>query len=140
MGMAFARKKPYEYQGTQYAADIKDGDIIEILNEGAIVPGQWGERNVFAVKTRNGDKALALNQVSQNNLIEAFGEDTKNWIGKEVKVWTIRAMVSGKMQTVIYLSHPGWDMDEEGNFSANGTKVEKDDDDMEEIDFDEPEK
>lgn len=137
LGIGFARKKAYEYQGTKYEADVRDGDIITILDGGKVVPGQYGEQNVFTIKTRNGDKGLALNQVSQNNMIEAFGENTDGWVNKTVKVWTIRAMVAGKMQTVLYLAHPEWEMDEEGNFESNGEKVETDDDGIDEINFDE---
>ncbi len=136
LGVGFARKKAYEYQGTKYEADLKDGDIITMLDGGKTVPGQFGEQNVFNIQTRNGEKALAFNQVSQNNLIEAFGENTDSWVNKKVKVWTIKAMVGGKMQTILYLSHPDWEMDDEGKFSANGSPVEADDEGVDEIIWD----
>ncbi len=134
MGIGFARKKPYEYQGVKYLADIKDGDIVTILDSGTVVQGQFGEQNVFKIKTRNGEKALALNQASANNLIGAFGEDTDSWEGKEVKVWTLKAMVAGKMQTIVYVAEPSWEMDDEGNFTGE-TKAKEDDDVVDEEDI-----
>lgn len=118
MGMAFARKKAYEYEGKKYEADVKDGDIVTVLDEGQVIIGQYGEQHVFKVKTRNGEKALTLNQKSINNLVDSFGEDSNGWINKDVKAWVLKAMVSGKLSLIVYLSHPDAEMDEEGNFSS----------------------
>ena len=126
-GIAFARKKDYEYEGQKFEADLKDGDIVTIQNAGQQLEGQFGTQTVFTLKTRNGDKGLALNQKSINNLIDAFGEETGNWIGKEAKVWALRAMVSGKMQTVVYLSPEDWTMTDEGEFVSPNDKAMEDD-------------
>lgn len=116
MTTPWARKKSYEYQGTQYEADIKNNDIVTILNSGTIIEGQFGAQEAFAIKTRNGDKTISLNQVTQNNLIESFGEDTENWKGKDVKVHIIKAMIKGKLQPCVYLAEPSWEMDDDGDF------------------------
>ena len=88
--------------------DINQGDILEILDEGREIPGQWGERNVFRVLTLNGDRFLTFNSTSMNYLIDVFGDETKNWIGKKVKVWLVKSNVGGKMRDVVYLTHPTW--------------------------------
>lgn len=140
MGIGFAQKKKYEYQGVQYEADVKDGDIITILNDGTVIQGQYGEQHVFKIKTRNGEKALALNQASINNLVGFYGEDTTKWIDKDVKVWAIKAMVAGKMQTIIYISDVSDEMDEDGNFEGiNSNQTNRQDEELEampDIDFD----
>lgn len=98
--------------------DIKDGDIVLVANEGQEVSGNYGTQDVFLIKCISGEeKNVSLNQTSINNLIDSYGDDSKNWIGKEAKVWLIRAMVSGKMQTVLYLSHPLAVFDDEGRFT-----------------------
>lgn len=96
--------------------DINDGDIITILDEGQIVEGDYGPRNVFSIQTQNGEKNLSFNQTSMNNLIDSYTNNTKTWIGKEVKVWIIKAMVSGKFRNVVYLAAPDWTMLEDGSF------------------------
>jgi hypothetical protein len=116
MGGAFARKKAYDYEGKSYEADIKDGDLVKILTEGETAQGEFGEQFVVKIETRNGEKNLALNQTSVNNLVDAFGEDSANFVGKTAKVWVIKAMVSGKLQNVAYLAHPGAIMDDDGSF------------------------
>lgn len=96
--------------------DIKDGDSVVVNNSGEIVTGDYGDRHVFRVKTRSGEKLLAFNQKSLNNLIDAFGDDTDNWVGKSVKVFIVRAMVAGKLQNIVYLAAEGWDMLDDGSF------------------------
>jgi signal peptidase I len=96
--------------------DIKDGDTITIANGGTIVTGDYGDRPVFKVETRNGEKNLSFNQKSMNNLIDVYGDETGNWIGKKAKVWLVRALVSGKFQQVVYLAGPTWTMLDDGAF------------------------
>jgi hypothetical protein len=96
---------------------LKEGELITIASEGKEIEGQFGVQHVFTVKLANGDEGnLAFNQKSINNCIDAFGPDSIKWIGKEVKVWKIRAMVSGKLQWVVYLSSPESQMTDDGEF------------------------
>jgi len=98
LGGKFARTKE----------DINQGDILEILDEGRKVPSQWGERDAFKVLTLNGDRILTFNPTSMNYLIDAYGDETQNWVGKKVKVWLIKSNVGGKMRNVVYLTHSTW--------------------------------
>ena len=95
----------------QAGEDINQGDILEILDEGRKVPSQWGERgerHIFKLLTLKGDRILTFNSTSMNYLIEVFGDETKDWIGKKVKAWVVKSNVGGKMRNVIYLTHPTW--------------------------------
>ncbi len=96
--------------------DIKDGDLIIIANEGVEDDsGDFGTRQVFMVKLINGEeKNLAFNQTSINNMIDAFGEQAINWIGKQVKVWMVKQNVAGKFLQVLYVSHPQAEFGENG--------------------------
>ncbi len=94
--------------------DIKDSDIVVMLDAGTTITGDYGDRQVFKIKTRNGEKLLSFNQTSINNLIDAYGEETENWVGKNVKVWIVKASVGGKLKDVVYLSAPDWVMTEDG--------------------------
>jgi len=103
--------------------DISNEDIITIKNEGQIISGDYGERNVFKIETKNGEKLLTFNQTSMNNLIDAYGDETKNWIGKEVKVWIVKASVGGKLKDVIYLTAPDWQMGEDGFYPPENKDI-----------------
>lgn len=98
--------------------DVKDGDLVTITNEGKQIEGQFGTQDVFMVKLQDGSKEgnLALNTTSINNLIDAFGTESRNWVGKQVKIWIIRSNVGGKIMPVLYVSHPNADLDDNGQF------------------------
>ena len=88
--------------------DIHDQDIIQLVNEGQQVPGNFDKvQNIFLAKMANGsEKNISVNQTSINNLVDAFGKDSKQWIGKDIKVWLNRENVSGRFVQVMYLTHP----------------------------------
>lgn len=113
-GVPFARKMTYEYDGVKYEADIKDGDIVTILDSGSVETGQFGEQYNLKIKTRNGDKRVTLNQNTINVLVDEFGEDAENWIDKEVKVLTKKAVIAGKKVIIVYLVSGEWFLDEYG--------------------------
>ena len=107
--------------------DFKEDDIIEIASEGKQVEGQYGTQDIFLVKLSDGKEGnVSFNSTSVNNLIDAFGEDSKNWIGKKVKVWAILSNVQGKMIKVYYFSHPDAELSKEGLFELSGKKDNKD--------------
>jgi len=105
--------------------DIRDGDIITIKDSGQIISGDYGDRYVFKIETRNGEKLLTFNQTSINNLIDAYGDETGNWVNKEVKVWIVKQNVAGKLKDVIYLTAPDWVEGEDG-FVPPEKKEDKD--------------
>lgn len=95
--------------------DFKDGDVLTLLDGGQVISGTYGDQNVFKIKTPNGEKILAFNQTSMNNLIEEFGDETDSWVGKDIRVFLITQSVSGKMRKVCYLTATNWDMIEDAS-------------------------
>jgi hypothetical protein len=101
--------------------DYKDGDTIEILSEGKEIEGQFGLQDIFSAKTREGKEGnVTFNSTSINNMIDAYGEDGKNWIGKKAKVWKVKMSVQGKIKDVYFFSHPDADLTDDGIFSIPG--------------------
>ena len=105
--------------------DFKQGDLIEIMDEGKQVEGQYGTQDIFLVKvydkiTGSKEGSVSFNSTSINTLIDAFGENSKNWIGKKVKVWAIMSNVQGKMIPVYYYSHPDATLNDKGIFELSG--------------------
>jgi hypothetical protein len=110
--------------------DVFDGDIIKILDEGDWLTfnykNQQIKKLVFKIQTKfKTEKLLPLNQQSINNLIDAYGEETKDWIGKEVKVWIFKSNIGGKFVDVIYLTHPGWGFNGKHFVKKNEEKISK---------------
>jgi hypothetical protein len=103
--------------------DFNTGDLIEILNEGLTMEGDYGPRQVFKINTKNGEKNLSFNQTSINNLIDAYGDDTKKWVGKKANVEIIKSNVSGKLVNVVYLFGEDWKMLDDGSVVMKSEKV-----------------
>ena len=96
--------------------DVKDGDSIRILDAGQTTEGEYGERKTFRIETSNGEKNMSFNQTSLNNLIDAYGDETEEWIGKNAQVFVVKQMVSGTLRNVAYLAAQGWEMGDDGRF------------------------
>jgi len=96
--------------------DIKDGDVIKILDSGTIISGDYGDRHAFKVETINGEKVLSFNQTSLNNLVDAIGEESESWVGQEAKVFVVKQMVSNKLRNIAYLTGKDWTMTDDGTF------------------------
>lgn len=132
IGGAYARKEDYEYEGVKYKADIQNGDKVTILSEGEIVSGQYGEQNVFKIDTRNGEKNYPMNQKTINILIDEFGEDSKEWRGKEVNVITRKGVYAGKKGIASYLVTDDWELDEYGDLTKPADQSKDISDEVEE--------
>jgi hypothetical protein len=66
---------------------LKSGDLIKLTTEAEWVPSSLNpeEKQLVAkckIKGTDGEFNLAINSPSKNALIDAFGTDTKNWVGK----------------------------------------------------------
>ncbi len=102
-------KSPSEF--VMPRVDVKDGDYIIILDEGEYrkLP-QDPSREVltFRIKLPSGDeKKLSMNATSQKELIVAWGDDSKIWIGKRCRVEIVRQKVFTQMKDVIFLHSEG---------------------------------
>lgn len=58
-------------------------------------------------------KNISVNRSSLNALIDAYGNDSANWIGKILTIETLKMMVAGKMQTAVYLIPEGYELKED---------------------------
>lgn len=87
------------------------------MDGGTVTQGEFGEQNVFSIKTRNGEKNVALNQKSINVLVDSFGADSMQWIGKPVRVLLQKAVVAGKKTIIAYFVTEGWYLDDFGDLT-----------------------
>lgn len=132
LGGAYARKESYEWEGKKFEADIKNGDMVKILSGGTKVEGQFGEQFVIQIETKNGVKNFTLNPTTKDILIDEFGTETKQWIGKNPIVLTKKDTINGKKVVIAYLTTKDYQIDEYG-------EVVKKRDDVETIEYPEDE-
>lgn len=106
--MRVQKKISVSGEWAKVGVDFDEGDILEILSEGEITTGEYGDRHTFKIETRNGERNLSFNQTSLNQLIDAWGDDTATWKGKKAKAWILDMNVSGKIRAVVFLTAPNW--------------------------------
>lgn len=96
-------------QFVQAGVDVKTGDVVTFKDEGVIRPAEetpFG-REVFqiTVELPNGEeKTLTMNRTSIRNISKEYGDDTKEWIGKQAVVTIVQQNVRGNLKDVIYLN------------------------------------
>jgi hypothetical protein len=136
--MKFSKKESVAGTFVKKGQDIKDGDIITINNSGKIVDGQFGSQNVFSIKTKAGEFLMSFNQTSINSLVDEWGEESENWIGKNVKVHSIKQNVAGKFINVYYVAPDGYEMGEDGFEKEGNQKSQSEEVPTINLDDDEP--
>jgi hypothetical protein len=117
-----------EYTKTQFvsggwvkAAELKSGTRAKIVTEAAPVQSQFKDKNdqpktqdVCKVRFEGQPEPLNvnLNRATIFGLIEAFGTDSKKWIGPTLTVHTEKVVVGGKRVTAMYLVPEGFEVKE----------------------------
>ena len=88
--------------------NVNHRDVLTILNEGGYVPSQRDpdgeDRLQLTVKLPGGEEKLASpNQTSVIEMVRAWGDDSKEWVGQKVAVKIGQQRVFGEDKLVIYL-------------------------------------
>lgn len=71
------------------AKSVKDGDVLEIVDEGKIEFNDALKKDMFNIKVKlNGDKVKTWSPNNKHGklLQQSFGVDTQKWIGKKVQI------------------------------------------------------
>ena len=88
------------------AEDCKGGEIVEILSEGEIAEITSPEGKVknvlnYKVSVDGQEKEWTPNRTCGQMLMQAWGEDDKNWIGKKFQIELMRTQMFGKVKNAI---------------------------------------
>lgn len=89
--------------------NAKKGDIITLIDEGRQkemkgFDGQMKKVWEFTVQLANGEtKIYTMNTSTQKVLVNQFGNDTKNWIGKPLEVSIEKKPIDGQIKYILYL-------------------------------------
>ena len=98
--------------GTKYYSGkkAKDGDVITFVDEGAWVDTKFKKddgsiRRAFqmTIEVNNEQCVFNLNKKNSDVLVEAWGHETKEWIGRKAKVTLKEAEIAGEDMIVIRL-------------------------------------
>ena len=119
----------YSKQNFVGGAWIKKGEVVsgtkaKLVSETEPQPSNFknpkGEvqmQDVAKIRLEGGTDALniSLNRATIYGLVDAFGEDSKEWIGKPLTVITEKSSYGGKRGYSIYLLAEGYELKEDEN-------------------------
>ena len=100
------------------AGELTDGIQIKIVAETKTNPnGKFGPEEVTQVKVKGfeGVKNARLNKTTLNAFVDAWGGESKSWIGKIVTARPDKQTISGRRVVVLYLVPEGYELTEDAN-------------------------
>ncbi|MBA7680528.1 hypothetical protein ES703_88845 [subsurface metagenome] len=88
------------------AEDCKGGEVVTFIDGGTveeIVTPEGKAKTVlnFQVEYDGKEKTFTPNKGNGNILVEAFGEDSEKWVGKQFKITLTKVKVFGKVKDSI---------------------------------------
>jgi hypothetical protein len=94
--------------------DVSTGDIVTFVDAGKefeeddkFKPGKKRLKFEIGVSLDNGDeKVVSLNNTSKANLMDVYGANSDEWVGKTARVEVITQKVGDSFKDVVYLTHP----------------------------------
>jgi len=127
------------------STDVAHKDVLTIESE-----GKWQEsarfkkedgtpQNEFRInfKLDNGDvRNTTLNWTNVKLLVKAFGDETANWVGKEVRAWKTKSEKAKSGFTFIYVP-TDWNRDDTGEWIVPEGSQAKDENGLDSIDYEE---
>lgn len=112
-------------------SEVVSGTKCKLVSETAPQPSEFGSQDVAKIRFKGEEgepKNVRINKPSINALIDAFGDDSKAWIGNILTAVTEKMVVSGKRVTALYLVPEGYSLGEdEGHYlviTKDGGKTE----------------
>lgn len=100
------------------ADSVVDGSKVKIINEvvkrdSPFKDDEGNQKTENVGKVQIGDKEpvnMRFNWTTIYGLMDAFGKDTKEWVGQTVTARVKEAVVGDKVRTIIYLVADGFEL------------------------------
>ena len=91
--------------------DVFEGDEVIIVGEGEFIELTQQDKSVrtrlkipITLPRDGATKPIILNETTRKALIEGFGKNTADWVGKAAAVSVVKQNVGGTMKDVTYLT------------------------------------
>ena len=92
--------------------DVENGQVVTISGKTVEeVESQYGSRLQIGIIVNGKEKVASLNPTSRNFIIEAYGDETDDWKGNELRVHVVNTKVGKAFKDVIYFTHPNKDLE-----------------------------
>ena len=112
--------------------DVKSGTKAKLISETAPKQGKFTDdegkpkmQDVAKIRFEGVEEPLniALNRATIYGLIDAFGSDSKEWIGKTLTTQTEKMIVAGRNVRALYLIPEGFELTEDSGGYNVITKI-----------------
>ena len=99
------------------ASEVENGTKAKLVSETVRSESQFKDKegnaktqDVAKIRVQNHPEPynVSINRASLNGLIEAFGEESKDWCSQTLTIQTEKVVVAGKRVTVLYLVPEGF--------------------------------
>lgn len=110
--------------------EIAHKDIVAVVSEaGWVESKKWKKEDGITpvsefrvdIKLKNGDiRNTTLNWSNVKLLVEAWGDETKSWLNKELRAWKTKSEKAKSGFTYIYVP-TNWERNDMGEWITNGT-------------------
>ena len=90
------------------AADLQGKRVrvnIEWVGQEMLRDDKGGEQEKIVVQFRKRDKKLVLNKTNAETIARMLGDDTDDWIGKEIQLYPAQVNFAGQMVPEIGRAH-----------------------------------
>lgn len=97
---------------------LKGGEKAKLKSEATEQPSQQGGTQWVAKLLVQGQPEalnVSINKPSKNALIDAFGEETADWVDKVLTLQVEKTVVSGKRGIAMYLVPEGFEVSEDND-------------------------
>jgi|TARA_R100001530_G_scaffold121166_1_gene88555 hypothetical protein len=108
------------------SSEVEDGIKAKLVSESKPIEGEYGTQDIAKIRFQGEEedsKNVRLNKTTINGLIDAFGDESKNWVNQVLTARTEKAQVAGKRVTILYLIPEGYGLSEDSNGYVIITKV-----------------
>jgi len=83
------------------AENTKDGDVMEMLDEGKFEEKDWGKILNINVEVNGLKKIYSPSRDTGKRFQKAWGRDSKNWIGKKAKAFIVNYKSFGNTKQAV---------------------------------------
>lgn len=104
-----------------------EGDFAKLASEAIEEEGKFGPQIVAKMKVKGrGEGKFSINPPTVNALIEAFGQESSNWMDKVLTIHIEKVRSAGRQGLSVYLIPEGFDFwDDEKGYLVIGKKEDK---------------
>lgn len=98
-----AKRQKNELSHTLKASDFKK-PVKGVISKIEDIDTKYGEKTILTFTVEGDEKpySVFLNADSQNNLIDAFGDDDENWLNKPIEIKKEKDETFEKDKLVVY--------------------------------------